>query len=163
MMMLLMKRKMMIIKIMYLLGQRVDFHEFHMEFLEDKEKLLILRNLISDKEIVFEAILSAFKEVKPEFKLSFNEYEDYKQVLRYDYECSDECLEFYQCFLAFENTYPNDFKKSYQYAAITFKLKKKNNEPSISNFKLYLEMFQNKNWVEEKGDEVVIGDISISN
>ena len=37
MMMLLMKRKMMIIKIMYLLGQRVDFHEFHMEFLEDKE------------------------------------------------------------------------------------------------------------------------------
>ena len=44
-----------------------DFHEFHMDFLEDKEKILILGELISDKEIVFDVILSELKEVKPEF------------------------------------------------------------------------------------------------
>ena len=41
--------------------------------------------------------------------------------------------------------------------------KKKNNEPSLLNFKSYLEMLHNKNLVEEKGDEVVIGDISVTN
>ena len=106
-----------------------------MDFLEDKEKLLILENLISDKEIVSEVVLNEFKEVKPEFESWFNEYEDYKQILGNDYECSDECLEFYQCFLAFENKYPNDIKKAYQCAVVKFKLEKLKNEPSLSNFK----------------------------
>ena len=51
----------------------------------------------------------------------------------------------------------------YQCAIVKFKFKNKNNEQSLSDFKLYLEMFHSKNWVEEKGNEVVIGDISVSN
>ena len=101
--------------------------------------------------------------MKPEFESSFNEYEDYKQTLKDDNESSGEFLKFYQCFLAFENKYPNYFKKANQCAVVKFKLKKKNNEPLLSNFKSYLEIFHNKNWVEEKGDEVVLGDISAKN
>ena len=127
------------------------------------KKILILGNLISNKEIVFEVVLSEFKEITPEFETSFNKYEDYKQILRSDYECSGEYLDFYQCFLEFENNYPTDFKKLYQCVVVKFNLKKKNNEPSLSNFKSYLEMFHSKNWLEEKGDEVVIGDIPVSN
>ena len=55
-----------------------------MDFLEDKERISILGNLISDKYIVFEVVLSEFKKVKPEFESPFNEYEDYKQTLRND-------------------------------------------------------------------------------
>ena len=134
-----------------------------MDLLEDKEIILILGNLISDKEIVVAVVLREFKEVNPEFESSFNDCEDYKQTLRNYYEGSGEFLEFYQYFLVFENKYPNDFKKAYQCAVVKFKLKKKNNEPSLSNFKSYLEFFHNKNWVEEKCNEVVIGDISFSN
>ena len=83
--------------------------------------------MISEKEIVFEVVLSEFKEIKPKFESSFNEYEDYKQILRSDYECSGECLEFYHYYLEFENNYPTDFKKAYQCAVVKFKLKKKNN------------------------------------
>ena len=119
--------------------------------------------MISDKEIVFEVVLNDFKEVKPEFESSFNEYEDCKQTVRNDYVCRGECFGFYQYFLAFGNNYPNDFKKAYQCDFVKFKLKKKYNEPSLSNFKSYLEMFHNKNWVEEKGDEVVIGNITVPN
>ena len=63
-----------IIPILYIVN---DFHEFHMDFLKDKENTLILGKFISDKEIVFEVVRSEFKEVKPEFESSFNEYEDY--------------------------------------------------------------------------------------
>ena len=120
--------------------------------MEDKEKILIRGNLISDKEIVFAVVLSEFKEVKPEFESSFNEYEDNKQTLRNDNEDSGEFLEFYHCFLAFENKYPSDFKKAYQCAVVKFKLKKKKNLLSLLNFKSHLEIFHNKNWVKEKGD-----------
>ena len=80
--------------------------------MEDKEKILTLGNLISDKEIVFAVVLSEFKEFKPEFESSFNEYEDYKQTLKNNNESSGKSLGFYQCFLAFEKIYPNDFKKN---------------------------------------------------
>ena len=112
---------------------------------------------------MFDVVLSELKEVKPEFESSFNEYEAFKQTLRNDYECSGECHEFYQYFLAFENKYPNDLKKTHQCDVVKYKFKKKINEPSLSNFKSYLEMFHNKDCVEEKSDEVVIGDNSVSN
>ena len=66
-----------------------------MDFFTDKEKILFLGKLISDKKIVFEVVLSEFKEVKPEFESSFNDYEDYKQRLRNYYEGSGEFIEFY--------------------------------------------------------------------
>ena len=119
--------------------------------------------MISDKEIVFAVVLSEFKEVNPEFGSSFNQYNKYQNTLKNDNEGSSECLEFYQRFLAFENKYPNDFKKAYQYSVVKFKLKKLKNEPSLSTFKLYMEMFHNKILVEEKGDEVVIRDIFVTN
>ena len=83
--------------------------------------------MISDKEIVFELVLSELKKITPEFETIFNEYEDFKQKLRSDYECSGECLDFYQDFLEFENNYPTDFKKVYQCAIVKFKFKNKNN------------------------------------
>ena len=134
-----------------------------MDLLEDKEIILILGNLISDKEIVVAVVLREFKEVNPEFESSFNDCEDYKQTLRNYYEGSGEFLEFYQYFLVFENNHLTNFIKVYQCDVVKFKLKNKKNEPSLSNFKSYLEIFHNKNWVEEKGDKVVIGDISVSN
>ena len=119
--------------------------------------------MISDKEIVFAVILSEFKEEKPEFEASFDQYNDYQNTLKNDNEGCSECLEFYQCFHEFENKHPNDFKKAYQCSVVKFKLKKLKNEPSLSNFKSYLEMFHNKILVEEKGDQVVIRDISVTN
>ena len=65
--------------------------------------------MISNKEIVFTVVLSEFKEVKPEFESLFNQLKDYQNTLKNDNEGSSECLEFYQCFLAFEKKYPNDF------------------------------------------------------
>ena len=106
-----------------------------MIFLENKEKILILGKLISDKKTMFEVVLSEFKEVKPEFESSFNEYENFKQTLRNNYECSGECLDFYQYFLVFENNHLTDFIKVYQCDVVKFKLKKKNNESSLSEFK----------------------------
>ena len=49
-----------------------------MDFLEDQENILILGKLISDKEIVFELVLSELKKITPEFETIFNEYEDFK-------------------------------------------------------------------------------------
>ena len=120
-------------------------------FLEDKEKILILGKLISNKEIVFELVLREFKEITPQFETLYNEYEDFKQTLGSDYKCSGDFLDFYEYFFEFENNYPTDFKKMYQWAVVKFKLKKKNNEPSLWNFKSYIEMFHNKYLVEEKG------------
>ena len=79
--------------------------------------------MISNKEIVFTVVLSEFKEVKPEFESLFNQLKDYQNTLKNDNEGSSECLEFYQSFLAFENKYPNDFKKVYQCAVVNLKLK----------------------------------------
>ena len=134
-----------------------------MEFSEDKEKLLILRNLISDKEIVFEAILSEFKEVKPEFELSFNEYEDYKQTLKNNNEGSGESLEFYQCFLAFEKNIQMISKKRINVLLLSLSLRRKimNHHYEISNH--ILKCFIINIWSKKKGDEVVIGDISVTN
>ena len=49
-----------------------------MFFLEDKEKILILGKLISDKEIVFKLVISEFKEITPEFETTFNESKEFK-------------------------------------------------------------------------------------
>ena len=57
----------------------------------------------------------------PEFETKFNEYEDFKQKLRSNYECSGECLDVYQYFLEFESNYPIDFKKVYQCTVVKFK------------------------------------------
>ena len=106
--------------------------------------------MISDKEIVFAVVLSEFKEVKLEFESSFNQFKDYQNTLKNDNEGSSECLEFYQYLFAFENKYPNDFKKAYQCAVVKFKLEKFNNEPSLSNLKSYLEMFHIKVWLNKR-------------
>ena len=66
-------------------------------------------------------------------------------------------------FLEFEIKYPSAFKKAYQCSVVKFKLQKLKNEPSMSNFKLSMELFHNKSLVEKKGDEVVIRDIFVSN
>ena len=75
------------------------------------------------------------------------------------YEYSGECLDFYQYLFEFENNNPIDFNKVYQCDVVKKKLKKKDNDQSLSEFKSYLEMFYIKNW----GDEIVIGDILVSN
>ena len=82
--------------------------------------------------------------------------------MRNDNEDSNECLEFYQCFLEFEIKYPSDLKKTYQCSIVKFKLKKLKHESSLSNFKLYMELFHNKS-VVKKCDEVVICDIFVTN
>ena len=114
------------------------------------------------KVIAFELVLSGIKEITPEFETTFIKHEYFKQTLKSDYEYSDECLDFYQYFLEFENNYLSDFNKVYQCAVVKYKLKKENNEPSLSEFKSYSEMLHSKNWVEETGDELVIGDIPVS-
>ena len=55
-----------------------EIHEFHMDFLEDQEKRLIFGKLIYEKVIVFELVLSEFKEITPEFETTFIEYEEFK-------------------------------------------------------------------------------------
>ena len=79
--------------------------------LEDLEKILIVGDLISEKLIVFESVLSEFKEISPEFETTFIEYEDFKHTLKSDYEYSGECLDIYQYFLEFEKL-SNWFQKS---------------------------------------------------
>ena len=101
-----------------------------MDCLIDKEKILILNNLIFNKEIVFAIVLSKFMEVKPEFESSFNEYEDYKQTLKNNDEGSGEYLEFYQCFLAFEKSIQMISKKRINVLFLSLSLRKKN-EPSL--------------------------------
>ena len=91
--------------------------------------------MISKKLNIFELVLSEFKEITPEFEITFIEYEDFKQTLKCDYEYSGECLNFYQYFLKFENNYPTDFNKVYQGDVVKYKLKKKDNEPSLLEFK----------------------------
>ena len=59
--------------------------------------------MITDKENAFAVILSEFKEESPEFEASFDQYNDYQNTLKNDNEENEQCLEFYQCFLAFEN------------------------------------------------------------
>ena len=140
-----------------------EIHEFHMDFLEDQEKRLIFGKLVYEKVIVFELVLSEFKEITPEFETTFIEYEDFKESLKSDYEYSGECLDFYKRFLEFENNYPTDYNWVYQCAVVKYKLKNKENEPSLSEFKSYLDIFNSKNWVEEKGDELVIDNIPLSN
>ena len=70
---------------------------------------------------------------------------------------------FFKYVLEFENNYPTDYNKVYQYDVVKYKLKKKDSEQSLSEFKSYLDVFHSEHWVEEKGDELVIGDIPLSN
>ena len=55
----------------------------------------------------------------------------------------------------FHVKYPSDFKRAYECSILKFKLKKLKKEPSISNFKSYMELFHNKK-LDKKGDEVII-------
>ena len=50
--------------------------------------------MISDREDVFAVILSEFKEAKPEFEASFDQYNDYQNTLKNDNEESEQCLFF---------------------------------------------------------------------
>ena len=51
-----------------------DFHDFHVDFLEDSLKKETLGKLITDSDITFSIILSEYKEKIPEFKTSFDQY-----------------------------------------------------------------------------------------
>ena len=79
--------------------------------------------MITDKEIVFSVILSEFKEEKPEFESSLNQYNDYQNTLKNDNEGSNKCLEFYQYFLEFNIKHPSDFKKAYQCSVVKLNLR----------------------------------------
>ena len=100
--------------------------------------------MITDKEIVCTVILSEYKEEIPEFNASFDQYNDYQNTLKKDIEQSEQCLVFYQYVHEFHDKYPGDFKRAYECSVLKFKLKKLKNEPSISNFKSYMELFHNK-------------------
>ena len=73
-----------------------------------------------------------------------------------DNEDNEQCLVFYQCFHEFHVKFPNNFKKAYELSVVKFKLKKLENEPSISNFKIFIDLFHNKSLLKKKGDEIVI-------
>ena len=68
---------------------------------------------------------------------------------------------FFKYVLEFENNYPTDYNKVYQYDVVKYKLKKKDSEQSLLEFKSYLDVFHSEHWVEEKGDELVIDDIPL--
>ena len=60
-----------------------DFHDFHVDFLEDSFKKETLGKLITDREMMFTIILSEFKEKIPEFKTSFDQYNEYQNASRF--------------------------------------------------------------------------------
>ena len=60
------------------------------------------------------------------------------------YEYSGECLDFYKYSLEFENNYSTDYNKVYQCTVVKNKLKKKDNEPSLLEFKSYLDISHSK-------------------
>ena len=103
-----------------------------------------LGKLITDREMMFTIILSEYKEKIPEFEASFDQYNDYQNTLKNDIQQSEQCLVFYQYFHEFHVKYPGDFKRAYDCCVLKFKLKKLKNEPSISIFKSYVELFHNK-------------------
>ena len=55
---------------------------------------------------MFVVILSEYKEEKPEFEESFDQYNDYQNTLKNDIEESEQCLVFYQCFNEFHVNIP---------------------------------------------------------
>ena len=61
--------------------------------------------------------------------------------MKSDYEYSGECLDFFKYVLEFENNYPTDYNKVYQCDVVKYKVKKKDSEPSLSEFKSYLDVF----------------------
>ena len=93
---------------------------------------------------MFTVILSEYKEEIPEFEASFDQYNDYQNTLKKNNEQSEQCLVFYQYFHEFHVKYPGDFKRAYECSVLKFKLKKLKREPSIWNFKSYMELFHNK-------------------
>ena len=106
--------------------------------------------MITDREIVFTVILSEYKEEIPEFEASVDQCNNYQNTLNNDIQQSEQCLVFYQYFHEFHVKYPGDFKRAYECSVLKFKLKKLKNEPSISNFKLCMELSHNKSLVKKK-------------
>ena len=93
---------------------------------------------------MFSIILSEYKEKIPEFKTSFDQYNECKNALNNDIQQSEQCLVFYKYFQEFHVQYPDDFKRAYDCCVLKFKLKKLKNGPSISIFKSYMELFHKK-------------------
>ena len=133
-----------------------DFHDFHVDFLEDSLKKETLGKLITDSEMTFSIILSEYKEKIPEFITSFDQYNEYKNVLNKDIQQSEQCLAFNNYFQEFHVQYPDDFKRAYDCCVIKFKLKGNKTGPSISIFKSYIELFHDKCLDETKGDELIM-------
>jgi len=75
--------------------------------------------------MTFSTILSEYKEKIPEFITSFDQYNEYKNVLNKDIQQSEQCLAFNNYFQEFhvQFQYPDDFKKAYDCCVIKFKLK----------------------------------------
>ena len=60
---------------------------------------ILIGNLISDKENMFAVIMSEFKEEKPVFEASFNQYNDYQNTLKNDNEKVNNVSNFINVFL----------------------------------------------------------------
>ena len=133
-----------------------DFHDFYVDFLEDSLKKKTLGKLITDSDITFSIILSEYKDKTPEFILSLDQYNEYKNSLNKDIQQSEQCLAFNNYFQEFHVQYPNDFKRAYDCCVIKFKLKGNKIGPSISIFKSYIELFHEKCLDETKGDELIM-------
>ena len=110
----------------------------------------ILGKIITDRESVFSIISSEYKDIHQEFEASFEQYNYYQKTLTNDNEDSEKCLIFYKFFHEFHVKFPNNFKKAYELSVVKFKLKKLENEPSISNFKLFIDLFHNKSLLKKK-------------
>ena len=121
-----------------------EFHDFHVDFLKNPFNQITLGPMITDRESVFAIISSEYKDMNQEFEASFEQCNDYRNTLKNDNEDNEQCLVFYQCFHEFHVKFPNNFKKAYELSVVKFKLKKLENEPSISNFKIFIDLFHNK-------------------
>ena len=98
---------------------------------------------------MFDIIQSEFKEIKSDFQTTFQLYEDYKNSLKNDIECSEHYLSFYTYFLECVTKYPNIYNKVLTYAVVKYQLKMKSKIHSLSEF--------------EKGNDIFIGDNDTEN
>ena len=79
--------------------------------------------MITDREMMFSIILSEYKEKIPEFKASFDQYNEYQNALNNNIQQSEQCLVFYKYFHEFHVQYPGDFKRAYDFCVLKFKIK----------------------------------------
>ena len=115
------------------------------------------------KNFIFDIIQSEFKEIKSDCQTTFQLYEDYKNSLKNDIECTKHYLDVYTYFLEYVTKYQNDYNKIYKYAVVKYQLKMKSKEPSSSELEPFLNLFHYKNWIEEKGNDIFVGDDDTDN